>query len=171
MSSRDLTDEQNEAVRAVAERLMKERGWNRSQLGDEIGRSLAVVSRFLDKVNGTSLEVAKAIARLAGLDPLAMIDGRNERSTSLVHGLPGYVEAREALRDRFTPTVLDAATRALDAVGAEEVDEITLEAAARFAQDHMPRRRPETQAVGTTAAKLEAVKAEQRNGSRKRKAR
>ncbi len=151
-----LTDEQNALLRRVAQRLVEENGWTQRELGEHVGREQGVMSKFLDGRTGTTLEVARKLAELAKLQPLALIEGREEPVTPSVRTRPGYNEARASLSGDFTAKVLDAATRALDAVGADEIDSETLEDAALFAQRHRATVKP----VGDTAKLIAAHNSE-----------
>lgn len=69
MGSMGLDQKKNERVRALAKQVLRDRfGENESDLSDALGVSPSTVNRFLSGKQGTSAEVAMALAKLAGVD-------------------------------------------------------------------------------------------------------
>lgn len=134
---RALSDDENARVRAAAAELVAARDGIASRLAEEIGVKQATISRFLNEKTGTTYAVAGRVAALLGVDREAMLRGER-RAVATVRDLPEYQAARDALVDRYVLAVLDAATRALDAVGATAIDAARLDAACRFALDNRP---------------------------------
>lgn len=141
-----------------------------SEDGAELGRKLKTNQstgwRILNGEGGIAFDTAEKIADLLGLDVQAMIEGRRVPLGG-VRTAPDYAQVREQLPN-FTPEVLDAATRVLDAIPVAQLTLENLKAAALFAQEHLPPvPKKETPPVGA-AARMIAKQVEIRNGRRTR---
>ncbi len=132
-----LTPEQNEHFRAAAERLVKARGLNRTSLGRLIGISQPAAGRLLGG-GGASFATAQRLAAVLGVSVEAMLRGEGTPAIP-VRDLSGYAEARAMLESEFAAPILDAATRALEAAGAVEVDGPRLLDACEFVRRHRHR--------------------------------
>lgn len=70
---RDLTDEQNERVRALVRRLLRDEPQLR--LAPRLGLKQPALSGFLSERQGTSYSVARRAAQIAGVDVDALLAG------------------------------------------------------------------------------------------------
>lgn len=155
MARNDLSPKQKENARAfIIELVEKQFGGNRTRAAEALKLSQPSVTNLVLKKGLPGFGTIERAAELLGLQMLPMLRGERVPART-VRNFPEYEAIRGELSPRFMPEVLDAATRALDALPVAGISPGNFTDAARFAQEHMEVSR--TPATGAAKRGIAAV--------------
>lgn len=167
MAWRTLRPEQAEHVRDLLRELETRAGGSKTKLAQMLGIAQPSVSNILSGKTTPSYPTAETAAKLLGLQLDAALRGERLPLAS-VRSMPGYEETRAKVAERFSPAVLDAATRILDAVPVAVILPENLTEAARFAERWWPSTEKLTGATLRLAGAIEDEK--KRTGKKRERA-